>query len=181
MSRNSLPLSCPPPCPPPPNPPPTGSYEGVAGGTDSSDSTEHHHDAQQQPQHHNPLNFPAHNALGTNAYFVTSVTPGGGRELLFADDYNEAEADVIADSDDEDDVTQDEDDIMMGQDDVMMDEDDVISGGEDDVTYDAGEGVLDGEGEGAEQGVRRGGYRRAKAVALNRLAEIAHLEHPRIA
>lgn len=158
--------------------PPAGTYEGVAGGTDSSDLTEHQHDEQQRQQH-NRLNFPAHNALGTNAYFVTSVTPGGGRELLFADDYNEAEADAFADSDD--DVTLDEDDVIMEEDDVIMDEDDINSGGEDDVSYDVGEGVLDGKGDGAEQGVRRGGYRRAKAVALDRLAGIAHLEHPRIA
>jgi hypothetical protein len=156
-----------------------GSHEGIAGGTDSSDSTEHQHHEQQHQQQHNALNFPAHNALGTNAYFVTSVSPGGGRELLFADDYNEAEADVMADSDD--DMTQEEDDGSQDDDDVIMDEDEIVSGGEDDVTYDVGEGVLDGEGEGAEQGVRRGGYRQAKAVALDRLAEIAHFEHPRIA
>jgi hypothetical protein len=157
-----------------------GSYEGVAGGTDSSDSTEHQDDErQQQQQQRTHLNFPAHNALGTNAYFVTSVSPGGGRELLFADNYNEAEAEVITDSDDV--ITQEEEDVTQEEDDVIIDEDDIISGDEDDVTYDAGEGVLDGEGDGAEQGVRRGGYRRAKAVALDRLAEIAHLEHPRIA
>lgn len=149
-------------------------HEGVFGGTDSSDSTDHQHEDELTPRGN--LNFPAHHALGDNAYFVTSVTPGGGRELLFADDYNEADADVIPDSEDDvtldDDVTQEEDDAGGNLD----DEDE-----EDDVTYDAGEGELEGEGLEEGQGMRRGGFRRAKAVALQRLAELAHFEHPRIA
>lgn len=79
-------------------------------------------------------------------------------------------------------VTQGEDDDGPAAGGYFDDDED----GDNDVNFDAGEEDLLGaeeqqqEEEGAEQGVGvRGGYRRAKAVALQRLAEIAHLEHQR--
>jgi hypothetical protein len=160
--------------------------------TDSSDSTDHLHDAHagsntrsiEQLQQQAGRRTPAQNALGRFAYFITSITPGGGRELLFADDYNEAEADgAISDGDDGNDAgvigtedDYDEDDVIQGGDDKVIED----TEGEDDVTFDV-EGLEGGEGQEGEQGVRRGAPRPAKTVAMQRLAELAHFEHPRTA
>lgn len=103
---------------------------------------------------------------------------------MFAEDYNETEADgVISDADDADDTgiigtedDYDEDDVIHGGDDAFIED----TEGEDDVTFDV-EGLEGGEGQEGEQGVRRGAPRVAKTVALQRLAEVAHFEHPRIA
>jgi hypothetical protein len=104
---------------------------------------------------------------------------------MFAEDYNETEADgVISDGDDSDDagVIGTEDDyeedygVIQGGDDGIIED----TEGEDDVTFDV-EGVEGGEGQEGEQGLRRGAPRVAKMVALQRLAEVAHFEHPRFA
>lgn len=176
-----LPCTCP--------PHPAGHSADAEVHTDSSDSTDHLHDAHagsntrsiEQLQQQAGKRTPAQNALGRFAYFITSITPGGGRELLFAEDYNETEADgIISDADDGDGAG------IIGTEDYYYDDGDkdeaVIEDteGEDDVTFDV-EGLEGGEGQEEEQGVRRGAPRSAKTVAMQRLSELAHVEHPRTA